>query len=74
MEASNYNLSARTVAPRITERTRAVVVVHLAGCPADIEPLARLCRERGVKLIEDCAQSWAATVNGRWITRTAPSG
>jgi len=67
VDPSNYNVTAETVADRITERTRAVIVVHLAGCPADIKPLGELCRERGVKLIEDCAQSWAAKVDGRWV-------
>lgn len=63
----NYNLTAETIAARITPRTKAVIVVHLAGAPADIVPIAALCRKHGIKLIEDCAQSWAARVDGRWV-------
>jgi len=37
----NYNVTAATIRERITARTRAVIVVHLAGCPADMEPMAR---------------------------------
>ena len=67
VDPDNYNLTAGTVEPVLTDRTRAVVAVHLAGCPADIVPLAELCRRRGIRLIEDCAQSWAAKVDGRWV-------
>ncbi len=63
----NYNLTAETVAECLTQQTRAVIAVHLAGCPADIVPIAELCRNRGITLIEDCAQSWAAQVNGQWV-------
>ena len=62
-----YNITAATIAKRITPRTRAVIVVHLAGCPADIKPIVRLCKRRKLKLIEDCAQSWGAKVDGRWV-------
>jgi len=44
-----------------------VVVVHLAGCPADIKPIVRLCKRRNIRLIEDCAQSWCAKVSNRWV-------
>ncbi len=67
VDPANYNLTAETVKACLTERTRAVLVVHLAGCPADIVPLAELCRQRGIRLIEDCAQSWAAKVQGQWV-------
>jgi len=63
----NYNVTAATIRERITARTRAVIVVHLAGCPADMEPIVRLCRRRGLRLIEDCAQAWCAKLNGRWV-------
>ncbi len=74
VDPTNYNVTAETVAACITERTRAVIAVHLAGCPADIKPLVELCRERGIKLIEDCAQSWAAKVDGRWVGTSGDVG
>ena len=47
-------------AERITERTRAIIAVHFCGYPADVEALAALCDERGIVLIEDCAQALGA--------------
>ncbi len=55
VEPDDGNLSARTVEPVLTERTRAVVVVDQGGSPADVEPLRRLCDSRGIALVEDAA-------------------
>ncbi|WP_052113221.1 DegT/DnrJ/EryC1/StrS family aminotransferase [Knoellia aerolata] len=55
VEAEDGNVSVRTVEPVITGRTRAVVVVHQGGAPADVEPLRRLCEARGIALVEDAA-------------------
>ncbi|MGI8310909.1 DegT/DnrJ/EryC1/StrS family aminotransferase [Saccharopolyspora hattusasensis] len=60
-------LTASTVDPSITEHTKAVVVVHLAGFPADAPKLLELARSRGLGLIEDCAQAHGATVTGRGV-------
>ncbi|MBS3762175.1 MAG: DegT/DnrJ/EryC1/StrS family aminotransferase, partial [Planctomycetes bacterium] len=62
-----YSISAETVAERITDHTRAIVAVHLAGCPADIRPMVELCEKHDLKLVEDCAQSWNAKVDGQWV-------
>lgn len=59
------NLDAQTVATRLTERTRAVICVHLAGHPCDLDPLTDLCREHGINLIEDCAQAHGSLYRGR---------
>jgi dTDP-4-amino-4,6-dideoxygalactose transaminase len=65
IEPETPNLSPQSVAPRITDRTRAIVVVHFGGLAAPIEPLLRLAAQHGLPLIEDNAQSLGATVNGR---------
>jgi dTDP-4-amino-4,6-dideoxygalactose transaminase len=54
------NLDVADVAERLTERTTAVVAVHFCGYPADVEALRDLCDERGITLIEDCAQALGA--------------
>jgi dTDP-4-amino-4,6-dideoxygalactose transaminase len=54
------NLDVADVAQRLTERTRAVIAVHFCGYPADVETLRNLCDERGIVLIEDCAQALGA--------------
>ena len=59
--------SARTVAEKITERTRAVIVVHLAGYAAPVDEIVTLCQARGIAVIEDCAQSWGTRLHKRMV-------
>jgi hypothetical protein len=61
----SQNVTAATVEAALTPQTRAVILVHLAGWPCDMDPLLALARSRGVALIEDCAQSQGATYKGR---------
>lgn len=61
----SQNITADTIRPLITARTRAVIVVHLAGWPCDMDPILELAREHGHKVIEDCAQAHGATYKGR---------
>ena len=49
----------------ITKKTKAIIVVHLYGHPADMDPLINLAQERGVLLIEDAAQAHGASYKGR---------
>jgi dTDP-4-amino-4,6-dideoxygalactose transaminase len=65
IDPKTYNLHPEHVAKAITDKTRAVMPVHLFGQPADLHRLAALCESRGLLLIEDCAQSFGATVGGR---------
>jgi len=65
VDALSGNITAETVRAALTDRTRAIIVVHLAGWPCDMDPLLALARERGLKVIEDCAQSHGATYRGR---------
>ena len=60
-------LSPATVAPLVTDRTRAVIVVHLYGNPAHPKQLATFCEERGLALVEDCAQAHGARVGERHV-------
>ncbi len=58
------NLTPESVDAVATERTRAVIAVHLGGWPVRVRELAALCRDRGWRLLEDCAQAHGATVDG----------
>ncbi|WP_158843717.1 DegT/DnrJ/EryC1/StrS family aminotransferase [Saccharothrix deserti] len=64
VEAETGNLSAATVEPVLTERTRAVILVHQAGVPADVDALRTLCEPRGVTVVEDAACAAGSTYRG----------
>jgi dTDP-4-amino-4,6-dideoxygalactose transaminase len=65
VEADSGNISATTIAAMLTPRTRAVICVHLAGWPCDMDPIMSLAREHGFNVIEDCAQAHGARYKGR---------
>lgn len=67
VDRDSGGLTGRTVEASLSPRTRAVIAVHLGGWPCEIEAIASLCRERGLRLIEDCAQAHGATVRGRRV-------
>ena len=61
----NWNISADTVRPKISPATKAVIAVHFAGFPCDMEGLVDLCKEKNVALIEDVAHAPNASIKGR---------
>ena len=67
VDADSGNLSAATIARVLTPRTRAVICVHLAGWPCDMDPIMDLARQHGLKVIEDCAQAHGARYKGRAV-------
>lgn len=67
VEPETYNVSARTIAPALSERTRAIIVTHLFGNPCDMTEIMELARERNIPVIEDCAQSFLARHDGEAV-------
>ena len=67
VDPSSYNIDPAAVEAAITDRTRAVIAVHIAGRPADLDALLALTRQRGIRLIEDAAQAHAAAWKGRKV-------
>ena len=67
VDPDSGNITAETIAAVLTDRTKAIIPVHLAGWPADMEPIMALARSRGVKVIEDCAQAHGAEIDGRTV-------
>lgn len=59
------NLTAESIASVLSERTKAVICVHLAGWPCDMDPIMALAARHGFKVIEDCAQAHGARYKGR---------
>lgn len=60
-------IDAAAAEAAITERTRAIVAVHVAGCAADLDALLDLCRRRDLRLIEDCAHAHGTFWRGRGV-------
>ncbi|MGB5614486.1 MAG: DegT/DnrJ/EryC1/StrS aminotransferase family protein [Sedimenticolaceae bacterium] len=65
VDPDSQNITAETIAPHINSRTRAIILVHLAGWPCDMAPILELAKQRDLKIIEDCAQAHGATYDGR---------
>lgn len=59
------NVTAEAIEAALTPKTRAVIVVHLAGLPCDMDPILELAARRGLFVIEDCAQCHGARYKGR---------
>jgi len=65
IDTRTFNLDPEQIARKITERTKALIPVHLFGQPAAIREIEQSTGTRGIHLIEDCAQAIGATYNGR---------
>ena len=65
VDPDSQNLSADSIRLLLSSRTKAIIAVHLAGWPCDMDPIVALAREHDLKVIEDCAQSQGATYKGR---------
>ena len=60
VELDSQNISARTIEAALTPNTKAIICVHLAGWMCDMDPIMQLAAERGLYVIEDCAQAHGA--------------
>lgn len=65
LDPYNYNLDPKSVEEKISEKTKAIVVVHLAGNAADMDTIMEIARKHNVKVIEDCAQSYYCYYKGK---------
>lgn len=65
VDEASQNITADSVRAALTPRTKAVIAVHLAGWPCDMDPILELARDRNLLVIEDCAQAHGATYKRR---------
>ncbi len=61
------NITAETIAEKITPKTKAILCVHLAGWPCDMEPILALAQQHDAYVIEDCAQAHGARYKGKSV-------
>lgn len=65
VDPDSGNITAETIERVITPRTRAIIPVHLAGWPCEMDAINALARTHGLRVLEDCAQAHGATLDGR---------
>ncbi len=65
IDPKTFNIDPQLIEAAITPRTKAIMPVHLFGQPADLSPILALCEKYNLVLIEDCAQSFGAAINGK---------
>lgn len=67
IDPDNYNIDIKHVKKLITDKTKAVIIVHQIGMPADIDDFKKLCDEHNLKLIEDAACAAGSSYKGKKI-------
>jgi perosamine synthetase len=63
----SYNMGPDQIEEVLTERTRAIIVAHITGEPADMDPIMEIARAKNISVIEDCAQAHGALYKGRLV-------
>ncbi|HEC11645.1 MAG TPA: DegT/DnrJ/EryC1/StrS family aminotransferase [Acidiferrobacteraceae bacterium] len=74
IDESSFNMDVTQVMDRITSRTRAILPVHIFGYPMPMGELMALARERGLGVVEDCAQAFGASDEGRRVGGIGDTG
>lgn len=67
VDPNSGNITAETISKVLTPKTKAIIAVHLAGYPCDMDPIMALAEKSGLKVIEDCAQAHGALYKGRSV-------
>jgi len=67
VDINSQNITLETIKTAITNKTKAVILVHLAGWPCDLKEICNYCREKGIYIIEDCAQAHGAKYNDKSV-------
>lgn len=66
-EEDYFCINAETIAAKITRKTKAIIVAHIGGRPADMESIMALANKHNIPVIEDCAQNHGGTINGKRV-------
>jgi dTDP-4-amino-4,6-dideoxygalactose transaminase len=74
VDRDSQNVSAESIAAVVTDKTRAVICVHLAGWPCDMDPIMDLAGKHDLFVIEDCAQAHGARYKGRSVGSVGHAG
>lgn len=69
-----YNIDPAKIEEKITARTKAIMPVHLYGCPADMDPIMEIANNHGLKVIEDAAQALGAKYKDKRVAGIGDAG
>ena len=67
VDFNSGNITADSIKPLITQKTKAISVVHIAGWPAEMKEICELAKEHNLFVIEDCSQAHGASINGKMV-------
>ena len=67
VDLNSQNITLETIKKGITEKTKAVILVHLAGWPCNLEEICNYCKKNNIWVIEDCAQAHGAKFNNKYV-------
>ena len=67
IDSRTFNLDPKSIEECITKRTKAIIVIHIMGHPADMDPIMELAKKYHLKVIEDCAQAHGALYKDRFV-------
>ncbi len=74
IDPETFNIDPDAIEDAITDRTAAIIAVHIGGSPADMEPIMQVARKHGLKVVEDCAQAHGAIYRGRRVGAIGDAG
>jgi len=74
VDHATQNITANTIQCVLSPNTKAIIVVHLGGCPCEMDPILDLASHHNLKVIEDCAQAHGATYKGRPVGSLGDAG
>ena len=67
IDPDTYCMDVNKIESKITDRTRAIIIVHLYGHPADMDPILKIAKKYSLFIIEDCSQAHGARYNGKLV-------
>ena len=74
IDRRTFNIDPAKIAPKVNQKTKAILPVHLYGQPADMEPILSLAEKHNLKIIEDCAQALGAEYKGKKVGSLGDAG
>jgi dTDP-4-amino-4,6-dideoxygalactose transaminase len=74
IEPDTFNIAADKIEEKITNKTKAILPVHMFGHPADMEKIMDVAKRHNLKVVEDCAQAFGASVNGKKVGSFGDTG